>query len=40
MIRTVVYSAAKNGLSQLFLSFSVVSQQEISVYISKHSLCH
>ncbi len=41
MMRTLVFSAAKKVvLSQLFLSFVVVCQKEISVYISKHSFSH
>ncbi len=39
MIQTLVFSAAKMVLSQLFLTFTVVCLKEI-VYISKHSFSH
>ncbi len=39
MIRTLVFSLAKMVLNPLFLSFAVVCQEEISVYISKYSFC-
>ncbi len=36
IIRTLVFSPAKFFLSQLLLSFAVVCQWEISVYISQN----
>lgn len=34
------FQQIKMGLSRLFLSFAVVFQQEMSVYICKLSVCH